>query len=58
MAKNKNQNRQRGNQDQQRGAAATEDRDRAQSPMTEEQPETAPSQDFSHKQNKQKFGHN
>ncbi|MET9217858.1 MULTISPECIES: hypothetical protein [unclassified Streptomyces] len=58
MAKNKNQNRQRENQNQQRGAAATEERERTQRPMDENQPEMAPAQDFSHKQNKQKFGHN
>ncbi|MEU6851909.1 hypothetical protein ABZ901_18560 [Actinacidiphila alni] len=56
MAKNKNQNRQRGNQDQQRGAAP-EQQDRAQDTLTEEQPEMAAPQNFSRK-NKQKFGHN
>lgn len=58
MAKNKNQNRQRGNTDQQRGGVAAEERDRAQSPVTEEQPDMASPQDFSRKQNKQRFGHN
>jgi hypothetical protein len=58
VAKNKNQNRQRPNQDQQRGGVAAEERDRAQDPMTEERPEMDSPQDFSRKQNKQKFGHN
>jgi hypothetical protein len=57
VAKNKNQNRQRGNQDQQRGSAA-EPQERAQGTLTEEQPDMASPQDFSRKQNKQKFGHN
>jgi hypothetical protein len=57
VAKNKNQNRQRGNQDQQRGSAA-EPQERAQDTLTEEQPDMASPQDFSRKQNKQKFGHN
>jgi hypothetical protein len=58
VAKNKNQNRQRANQDQQRGSAAEPQQERAQGTLTEEQPDMAAPQDFSRKQNKQKFGHN